>query len=236
MQDVTILGHSLAGVWLQLVLQKIPGSIGRMLFLDAVILLPGESFFNNAVAGVQATDTSIPAQVPASRVPLGPLCMPCCGQGPCSSACMHACMMMRMQHVHAQAFFTILFSYPFFSQQCSLEVWRELLVNTRQGDAAFVQETYSQLVPEPHGPEDQSMATSAFFTLAKPKAFLWGTEDICLGGSPAQWLLFADRLRTANNGQYSSVVYNVTSDHQSMLTNPAGLAGTILQAAAALGG
>lgn len=148
---------------------------------------------------------------------------------------LHACAVMQPV-LDAQAFFTVLFSYPFFSQQCSMNVWRDILVNTRRDDAVFVQETYSQLVPEPHGPEYQPMDTSAFFRTPTPKAFLWATQDISLGGDPAQWRQFADRLQTADNGQYSFVMYNVTADHQSMLTNPAGLASSILQAAAALGG
>lgn len=75
LQNVTIVGHSLAGVWLQLVLQRIPALIGRMLFLDAVILMPQESFFSNAIAGAQApAAASFPAQV-QSR-----FCRACCAR------------------------------------------------------------------------------------------------------------------------------------------------------------
>lgn len=67
LQDVTLVGHSLAGVWLQLLTQRMPERIGRLLFLDATILLPGESFFNNRVAGSQPDITLdlvfVPAQV-----------------------------------------------------------------------------------------------------------------------------------------------------------------------------
>lgn len=67
LQDVTLVGHSLAGVWLQLVTQRIPDSIGRLLFLDAAILLPGESFSSNHIAGWQAAGSNpFPAQVCAS--------------------------------------------------------------------------------------------------------------------------------------------------------------------------
>ena len=63
--DVTLVGHSLAGVWLQLLTQLMPERVGRLLFLDATILLPGESFFNNRVAGSQSDITLAPVFVPA---------------------------------------------------------------------------------------------------------------------------------------------------------------------------
>ena len=54
-----------------------------------------------------------------------------------------------------QAFFTLIYSYPMFYQELSNEVFRDLFINTRKNDAAFVEETYKLLVPEPHGPELQ---------------------------------------------------------------------------------
>ena len=54
-----------------------------------------------------------------------------------------------------QAFFTLIYSYPMFYQELSNEVFRDLFINTRKKDAAFVAETYKLLVPEPHGPELQ---------------------------------------------------------------------------------
>ena len=60
----------------------------------------------------------------------------------------------------AQAFFTLIYSYPMFYQELSNEVFRDLFINTRKNDAAFVKETYKLLVPEPHGPELQ-VGTSA---------------------------------------------------------------------------
>ena len=78
LQDVTLVGHSLAGVWLQLVTQRIPDSVGRLLFLDAAILLPGESFSSNHIAGWQAAGSvPFPAQVSASN-----LCSLCCHAEP----------------------------------------------------------------------------------------------------------------------------------------------------------
>jgi pimeloyl-ACP methyl ester carboxylesterase len=248
LQDVTLVGHSLAGVWLQLVAQRIPDSIGRLLFLDAAILLPGESFSSNHIAGWQAAGSApFPAQVSACHTcPL--LCTPSrviCPSprsltAPWVAPCMHALplkIILNLMHATcAQAFFSILFSYPFFSQQCSPDLYRNFLVNTRKDQDVFVQQTYSLLVPEPHGPECEVMDTTAFFTLSKPKAFLLGTQDITLSNDPSQWLLFSDRMRSANNGQYAYQVFNVSTDHEAMLTDPVGLASVILQAAAALGG
>ena len=52
LENVILVGHSLAGVWMQMLLQEIPNRISMLVFVDAVILLPGESFFSNKVAGV----------------------------------------------------------------------------------------------------------------------------------------------------------------------------------------
>ena len=47
-----LVGHSLAGVWMQQMLQQMPERIGMMVFVDAVVLETGESFFSNKIAGV----------------------------------------------------------------------------------------------------------------------------------------------------------------------------------------
>ena len=62
LQNTTLVGHSLAGVWMQLLLQQIPERIGMMIFIDAVALLPGESFFSNQVAGVLSSYPIYPSQ------------------------------------------------------------------------------------------------------------------------------------------------------------------------------
>ena len=62
LQNTTLVGHSLAGVWMQLLLQQIPERIGMMIFVDAVALEPGESFFSNQIAGVVPTYPIYPSQ------------------------------------------------------------------------------------------------------------------------------------------------------------------------------
>ncbi len=62
LQNTTLVGHSLAGVWMQLLLQQIPERIGMMIFIDAVALEPGESFFSNQIAGLLPTYPVYPSQ------------------------------------------------------------------------------------------------------------------------------------------------------------------------------
>ena len=59
---MTLVGHSLAGAWMQLLLQQIPERIGMMIFCDAVALEPGESFTDNSIAGVLPTYPTYPSQ------------------------------------------------------------------------------------------------------------------------------------------------------------------------------
>ncbi|KAK9836343.1 hypothetical protein WJX81_007121 [Elliptochloris bilobata] len=49
LSNVTLVAHSLAGVWAQLVVQQEPDAIERIIFLDAVILKSGESFALNHI-------------------------------------------------------------------------------------------------------------------------------------------------------------------------------------------
>ena len=62
LQNVTLVGHSLAGVWMQLLLQQMPDRVGMMIFVDAVALETGESFFDNQIAGIVPTYPAYPAQ------------------------------------------------------------------------------------------------------------------------------------------------------------------------------
>ena len=62
LQNVTLVGHSLAGVWMQLLLQQMPDRVGMMIFVDAVALETGESFFDNQIAGIVPTYPIYPAQ------------------------------------------------------------------------------------------------------------------------------------------------------------------------------
>ena len=63
LQNVILVGHSLAGVWMQQMLQQMPEHIGMMVFVDAVVLETGESFFSNKIAGVLSPHSEYPAQV-----------------------------------------------------------------------------------------------------------------------------------------------------------------------------
>ncbi|CAK0738454.1 hypothetical protein CVIRNUC_001045 [Coccomyxa viridis] len=62
LQNVILVGHSLAGVWMQQMLQQMPERIGMMVFVDAVVLETGESFFSNKIAGVLSPHSEYPAQ------------------------------------------------------------------------------------------------------------------------------------------------------------------------------
>ena len=66
LHNVTLVGHSLAGLWMQLVLQQMQDRIGMMVFVDAIALETGESFFDNQIAGVVPTYPIYPAQVSPS--------------------------------------------------------------------------------------------------------------------------------------------------------------------------
>ena len=70
LQNTTLVGHSLAGVWMQLLLQQIPERIGMLIFIDAVALETGESFFSNAIAGVVPTYPAYPSQACSSTNPV----------------------------------------------------------------------------------------------------------------------------------------------------------------------
>lgn len=63
LQSVVLVGHSLAGVWMQMLVQQIPARIAGLVFIDAAVLLPGESFFSNRIGGVVSTLPAFPAQV-----------------------------------------------------------------------------------------------------------------------------------------------------------------------------
>ncbi|CAL8463657.1 g3191 [Coccomyxa elongata] len=194
LQNVVLVGHSLAGVWMQMLLQQIPNRIASMVFIDAAILLPGESFFSNRIGGVVSTLPAFPAQ----------------------------------------AWFSLLFSYPLFYQQFTIDLYRGWMVNSVASNDALVQATYKMMVPEPHGPELATLDTSKFFTISKPKAFIYEILDLSLSTEPRAWLLFADRLNQANNGGLPLQVIQVQADHQGMLTNPVDLAASILKAISAL--
>ena len=55
--DAVVVGHSVAGVWLQLLLGQVPERISRVCFLNAVVLKTGESFISNSVGPAQVMPT-----------------------------------------------------------------------------------------------------------------------------------------------------------------------------------
>lgn len=99
-----------------------------------------------------------------------------------------------------QAWFSLLFSYPLFYQQFTIDLYRGWMVNSAANNDALVQATYKMMVPEPKGPELTALNVSAFFSISKPKAYIYETLDHSLSTNPRSWLLFADRLGKANNG------------------------------------
>lgn len=98
-----------------------------------------------------------------------------------------------------QAWFSLLFSYPLFYQQFTIDLYRGWMVNSAASNTALVEATYQMMVPEPKGPELTTLDTSTFFTIAKPKAYIFETFDHSLSTDPRAWLLFAERLKSANN-------------------------------------
>ena len=48
-----VVGHSVSGVWLQLLTVQAADRISRVVFLDAIVLKNGESFISNAVGPAQ---------------------------------------------------------------------------------------------------------------------------------------------------------------------------------------
>lgn len=82
------------------------------------------------------------------------------------------------------------------------------MVNSCAGNDALVLATYKLMVPEPKGPEVTSLDVSAFFTISKPKAYIYETLDHSLSTDPRAWLLFADRLAHANNGGLGLQVFS----------------------------
>ncbi len=55
-EDITgavVVGHSVSGVWLQLLTVQAAERISRVVFLDAIVLKNGESFISNAVGPAQ---------------------------------------------------------------------------------------------------------------------------------------------------------------------------------------
>ena len=121
---------------------------------------------------------------------------------------------------------------------CNMDVWRGVFINTRSADLAFAQQTYSLLVPEPHGPQHEEVDTALFFTLPVPKIYILLDDDVTLGAGvyPNNFHYFSDRLRTANNGGYGYTVVHAQTDHEGMLSDSTEVARGILIAAAALGG
>jgi hypothetical protein len=57
----------------------------------------------------------------------------------------------------------------------------------------------SQLVPEPRAPMLEFFNLMAFYSIPKPKYFVWHTRDFGLP-IPTAWLGFAERLRLSPTG------------------------------------
>lgn len=51
--NAVVVGHSVAGVWLQLLLGQAADRISSVVFLNAIVLKNGESFVSNAVGPAQ---------------------------------------------------------------------------------------------------------------------------------------------------------------------------------------
>ena len=90
LHNVYLVGHSLAGVWMQQLLQQIGDRLGGLVFVDAVALETGESFFTNGVAGIVPEYSDPPNSVSLRPGPSLPpsltLALPCMLSGASASA------------------------------------------------------------------------------------------------------------------------------------------------------
>jgi pimeloyl-ACP methyl ester carboxylesterase len=105
------------------------------------------------------------------------------------------------------------------------EVYRTALMN--DADSELARQAYEQLSPEPYGFITERMSFEIFHTLKTPKSYILPTEDISLP-SDDEWG-WHPRL-TSRLGEHRFL--QIPGSHEVVITNPVGLADTILEACA----
>lgn len=103
------------------------------------------------------------------------------------------------------------------------DVWREVFIN--DGDETLAKETHEYLSPEPFGPFTEELDLETFYSLDIPSSYVYCTEDVALPpGSEWGW-----HPRMSNRlGMYRYV--ELPGSHETMFTNPSGLADAIVKA------
>ncbi|WP_144901867.1 alpha/beta fold hydrolase [Halobellus captivus] len=103
------------------------------------------------------------------------------------------------------------------------EIWRDGFIG--DSDESLARETYEYLSPEPYAPLVASLDLSTFYGLEIPSSYLYCTEDVALPPGP-EW---GWHPRMSNRlGVYRLVT--MPGSHETMFTDPSGLAESILKA------
>lgn len=102
-------------------------------------------------------------------------------------------------------------------------IWRDSFINN--GDIELAQSSYEQLSPEPFQPLADKVDMEAFYSLEIPKSYLYATEDnIFPQGSEWSWHpRMSKRL-----GSFRMI--RMPGSHETVFTNPDGLADKIVEA------
>lgn len=101
-------------------------------------------------------------------------------------------------------------------------VWREAFMN--DADAAFADECYAKLSPEPYRMLTDKVPLKRFATLEIPRSYLNCTEDTAMPHGPFAWHpRFSTRLGLCR-------LVQMPGGHEVMFTNPEGLAEKIVEA------
>jgi len=101
-------------------------------------------------------------------------------------------------------------------------IWREAFIN--DADLELAKSTYALLAPEPYQPFMDKLDLKRFYSLDIPRSYLNCTEDIAL--PPGEWG-WHPRM-SSRLGLYRLV--QMPGSHETIFTNPAGLADKIVEA------
>jgi pimeloyl-ACP methyl ester carboxylesterase len=101
-------------------------------------------------------------------------------------------------------------------------IWREAFIN--DADLALAQSTYAGLSPEPYLPFTEKLDMKKFYSLQIPKSYLNCTEDCALPHGEWGW----HPRMSGRLGLFRLV--QMPGSHETIFTNPTGLADKILEA------
>ncbi len=101
-------------------------------------------------------------------------------------------------------------------------IWRDAFIN--DGDLEIAKWSYAQLSPEPYVPFTEKLDMKKFYSLKTPRSFLNCTEDAALPQGEWGW-----HPRMSNRLGLFRLV-QMPGSHETLFTNPAGLAEKIIEA------